>query len=404
MKKKIIIIALIAALVVMFSFPASLFATGITYQITVVKTATGFGSGNFEFELQRWNTSSDNWEKVDTDTIGSGGGNVTLTWGDPFWYWFSQRDFYVKESGTNGATGVAWSLSSGPSATEGVVNDTTNQFIVQRNNPTKTVYFDNIKFVPSPGVSLTKTVDPTSANVGDTVNYTIAVVNIGNVDLTNVIITDPMLDLGNGVGVGLNIGTLSKGATNTLTPIPYVIPDADPNPLENTANVGTDQEVVEKASASVIVTVPPITPPPAGTAVYNITASADAGGSITDPGAFNINVGAQKIYTMTPDPGFVVADVSVNGVSVGAVTSYLITGIAANQTIHVTFSSPPAGEIVVAGITEEAAEEVIEVAGIQELPRTGNNMLFYVIGFALMAIGVAFGSFFIPKALRKREN
>ena len=53
-------------------------------------------------------------------------------------------------------------------------------------------------------------------------------------------------------------------------------------------------------------------------------------------------------------------------------------------------------------ITEDNETAVIEVAALQELPRTGNNMLFYVIGFALMAIGVAFGSVFIPKALRKR--
>ena len=60
------------------------------------------------------------------------------------------------------------------------------------------------------------------------------------------------------------------------------------------------------------------------------------------------------------------------------------------------------GTIEVAALTEPA--EVIEVAALEELPRTGNNMLFYVIGFALIAVGAAFGSFFIPKALRKREN
>ena len=137
---------------------------------------------------------------------------------------------------------------------------------------------------------------------------------------------------------------------------------------------------------------------PAGNVVFTITASTGGNGSITDPGAFNINVGAQKIYTMTPDSGFVVADVLVNGVSVTAVTSYLMTGIAANQTINVTFSSAPAPAVAVAAITTGT----LEVAAITELPRTGNNMLFYVIGFALMAVGVAFGSVFIPKALRKR--
>jgi hypothetical protein len=134
---------------------------------------------------------------------------------------------------------------------------------------------------------------------------------------------------------------------------------------------------------------------PTGNVVFTITASTGGNGSITDPGAFNINVGAQKIYTTTPDSGFVVADVLVNGVSVGAVTSYLMTGIAANQTISVTFSSAPAAEVAVAALTEGTVEV---------LAFTGNNSLFYVIGFALMAIGIAFGSFFLSKTFKKRTN
>jgi len=251
MKKKLIIVALIAAVVVLFSFPASLYAqTNTTYEITVVKTADGFDSDVFTFELYRYNGMVDDFVLVNTNTVICSGGSVILTWDDPYDYMFSERRFKVTESGTNGATGVAWSFSSGPSATDGTINDTTDEFTIQKSSPTGTVYFDNIKVVSNPDISITKIVDPTSAEVGETVTYTIAVENIGDVDLTNVTITDPML------GLNQNIGPLAQGVTHTLADIDYVIPDADPNPLVNTAVVTTDQQATDNDSASVGITEP----------------------------------------------------------------------------------------------------------------------------------------------------
>lgn len=136
-------------------------------------------------------------------------------------------------------------------------------------------------------------------------------------------------------------------------------------------------------------------------ASFNIWATTEGPGSITNPGLFVIGQGQSLNYLMTPGGGASITDVLVNGVSVGAVSSYTFVNVNSNQTIHVIFSSGGGGGVTVAAITEAGT---IEVAGITELPRTGNNMLFYVIGFALMAIGVAFGSFFLTKTLRKRAN
>lgn len=135
-------------------------------------------------------------------------------------------------------------------------------------------------------------------------------------------------------------------------------------------------------------------PVPPGPGVFNLWATKVGPGSITNPGLFVISAGQSLNYLMTPDSGASIVDVLVNGVSIGAVSSYTFVNVNSNQTIHVIFSS---GGVTVAG--------TVEVAALTELPRTGNNnMLFYVIGFALIAVGAAFGSFFISRSLKKRAN
>jgi hypothetical protein len=137
-----------------------------------------------------------------------------------------------------------------------------------------------------------------------------------------------------------------------------------------------------------------------GLGVYNLWASTEGPGSITNPGLFVISAGQSLNYLINPNGDALIADVLVNGVSVGKASSYTFIGVNSNQTIHAIFSSGGGG-VAVAAIIEQGE---IQVASIEELPRTGNNMLFYVIGFALMSVGVAFGSFFISQNLKKREN
>jgi hypothetical protein len=71
---------------------------------------------------------------------------------------------------------------------------------------------------------------------------------------------------------------------------------------------------------------------------YTITATAGANGSISPSGAVSVSAGANQSFTITPDPGYHVADVLVDGVSVGAVTSYTFTNVTANHTIDASFA------------------------------------------------------------------
>ena len=69
-----------------------------------------------------------------------------------------------------------------------------------------------------------------------------------------------------------------------------------------------------------------------------ITATAGAGGSLTPSGAIPVNYGADQTFTITPTPGYHIAEVNVDGFYQGAISSYTFTSVAANHTILVTFS------------------------------------------------------------------
>ena len=68
---------------------------------------------------------------------------------------------------------------------------------------------------------------------------------------------------------------------------------------------------------------------------HTITATGGLGGSITPLGSVTVNYGASQTFTITPDPGYHVADVKIDGVSVGAVTTYTLNNITSNHTIDV---------------------------------------------------------------------
>ena len=93
---------------------------------------------------------------------------------------------------------------------------------------------------PDPEVSLTKTAQPTSARVGDTITYTIAYTNVGTVDVDTFYVWDTIpqtpahltaVNVGTGMQTGnlivWNQGPLSVGAsgsvtwTAVITSIPY---------------------------------------------------------------------------------------------------------------------------------------------------------------------------------------
>ena len=80
-------------------------------------------------------------------------------------------------------------------------------------------------------------------------------------------------------------------------------------------------------------------PQPFNLKTYTITASAGTGGSISPSGGVNVQSGANQTFTITPNTGYKIADVTVDGVSQGAITSYTFSAVNANHTIVASFTS-----------------------------------------------------------------
>lgn len=75
---------------------------------------------------------------------------------------------------------------------------------------------------------------------------------------------------------------------------------------------------------------------------YTITATAGTGGSISPTGSVFVREDLDKTFTITPDKGYVIANVIVDGKSVGAVKSYTFEDVSKKHTIKATFA--PADE------------------------------------------------------------
>jgi MinD-like ATPase involved in chromosome partitioning or flagellar assembly len=71
---------------------------------------------------------------------------------------------------------------------------------------------------------------------------------------------------------------------------------------------------------------------------YTVTASADQNGTITPSGAVSVTHGSNCAFTITPNPGYHVADVLVDGSSIGPATSYTFANITGDHTIQAFFA------------------------------------------------------------------
>jgi hypothetical protein len=80
----------------------------------------------------------------------------------------------------------------------------------------------------------------------------------------------------------------------------------------------------------------------AGQPSYTVVSTASNGGVLAPLGYAGVMGGTTYPLTITPDPGYLIADVIVDGLSVGTTSLYAFYQVSANHTIHVKFAPIPA--------------------------------------------------------------
>ncbi|HEX4189552.1 MAG TPA: collagen-binding domain-containing protein [Marmoricola sp.] len=131
----------------------------------------------------------------------------------------------------------------------------------------------SIKLVKS--ASAIADLDNNGTDAGDTITYSFAVTNTGDVALTALALNDPLL----GGAISCPAGSLAAGAATTCTSTSYTISAADmaAGSVTNSATVsGTAPDsTVVTGTSSVSTTLTPTTPPPPSTANVKITKAVD---------------------------------------------------------------------------------------------------------------------------------
>ena len=82
---------------------------------------------------------------------------------------------------------------------------------------------------------------------------------------------------------------------------------------------------------------------------YIINAIAGANGKVTPAGKVVVKKGGSQQFAITPDKGYLVADVKVDGASVGAVTTYTFSAVVADHTLSASFAVETLGVSASAG-------------------------------------------------------
>ena len=95
------------------------------------------------------------------------------------------------------------------------------------------------------------------------------------------------------------------------------------------------------------------------TVYYTVTVKAGDGGRVFPEGTVRMKAGSSRFFTITPDAGFVVADIKVNGRSAGAASGYRVSGISEDMTLEVSFTLASGAE----GQSESGAASTESAAG-----------------------------------------
>ncbi len=137
---------------------------------------------------------------------------------------------------------------------------------------------------------------------------------------------------------------IDGGATGTVGPLPVLstffsgktLPDGETGPVSFAGLFATHRNGTTPFNAtfgSFCVERDPNLP------THDITATADANGTISPSGVITVAENDDQTFIITPDPDYVILDVEVDGASVGAVSSYTFQDVTQDHTIHATFLS-----------------------------------------------------------------
>jgi uncharacterized repeat protein (TIGR01451 family) len=199
--------------------------TNEIYNVTLTVTDSGTNTSSISKDVQVWPTPVANFTTNSpqiychninfTDTTTGGTPSYTYYW-----------DFDDGHSSTEQNTSHHYSAT-------GTYNVTLNVTDVHNcmNSKTRPVVALNY----TADLAITKTANVSNATVGTVIGYNITVNNTGNVDLTNVLVTDVKL------GLSQTIATMVPNASQTFNPT-YTVTQADIcAPINNTATAnGTD--------------------------------------------------------------------------------------------------------------------------------------------------------------------
>lgn len=121
---------------------------------------------------------------------------------------------------------------------------------------------------------------------------------------------------------------------------------------------------------------------------YTITSSAGAGGTINPTGAVIVNSGGSQTFTITPNVGYAVSQVTVDSVNQGAITSYTFNNVTTNHTISATFVQAAQTVGSITDLEKKPAGTFVNLAATETViyaPRSAGNArttTFFYIGEA----------------------
>lgn len=189
--------------------------------------------------------------------------------GSEYLTWWTPSPFTVNQVAVKGGPGAPnvynYSASSGSNWLHAPFNFNSMKYY----GISHIVFNADPVFIPNPALTIDKSALESEVYPGETIHYTITVTNTGNVDLSNINVVDPLIDLDE--TINLNVGANQSFNGSYIVPLDY-----DSDVVNNTATASTtydNQPLSVNDSVQVDVLEPPFVPAPGLSLVKEATES-----------------------------------------------------------------------------------------------------------------------------------